>query len=86
MHPTSSVSATKVVVAPQTVLTTPTYPTPIDKDFFKDMSATYTNTMKTIEDIIEKKLVKMDKKNQQERDDENKDEAEDLVEDDVQNF
>jgi hypothetical protein len=89
MHLTSSISATKVAVAPQTILPTPTNPTPIDKDFLMDMFATYKNTMnKKIEDIIEKKLVKMDKKEkiQQEKDDENKDEEEDLVEDDVQNI
>jgi hypothetical protein len=89
MHPTSSISASKVAVDPQTVLDTQNVPTAIDKDLLMGMFATYANTMnKKFEEILENKLAKMDKKgkSEQEEDDDDKDKVEKLVDDDVQNI
>jgi hypothetical protein len=43
-HPTSSISATKVAIAPQKVVASPYYPS-IDREIFKEMFNNFTDAL-----------------------------------------
>ncbi len=64
----------------------PHYP-PIDGEFFKDMFVHFADILdKRIENVIEQKMVKVEKKEKNEKKEEEKDETEDLIGNEVQNF
>jgi hypothetical protein len=61
MHPTHSIPSIKTTKVSQRVLTSPINP-PFDWDFIVDMFTSFAeNIDKRIEDIIEKKMVKVEK-------------------------